>query len=147
MLSSKEQAPVLAKAPHEPSGRQDRSRHREGDNPRSGRRQAGTNNTEPPQPPSGRLLTIKEVMARMRMGRSTIYRMINAGKFPPPIKNPAGVNLWPESVIEEQVRLMIERDGVKKPTKRKAPGSWKPGAKPDGPSDAKAPDDEKEPKE
>ena len=51
-----------------------------------------------------KLLTLEEVMNCVSMTKSTIYRYINKGEFPPPIKmdstNPASASMWRESDVE-----------------------------------------------
>lgn len=51
-----------------------------------------------------KLLTLEEVMDCVSMTKSTIYRYINKGEFPPPIKmdstNPASASMWRESDVE-----------------------------------------------
>ena len=47
------------------------------------------------------LLTRREVEAEVGLSRSTIYRMIEAGTFPPPRRISAGTVRWPRSEIEK----------------------------------------------
>jgi len=51
-----------------------------------------------------KLLTLEEVINCVSMTKSTIYRYINKGEFPPPIKmdstNPASASMWRESDVE-----------------------------------------------
>ena len=50
-----------------------------------------------------KLLKLKEVMDCVHMTKSTIYRYINKGEFPSPIKmdstNPASASLWRETEV------------------------------------------------
>lgn len=46
------------------------------------------------------LLTRREVEAEVGLGRSTIYRMMDAGKFPRPRRISPGTVRWPRSEIE-----------------------------------------------
>ena len=49
------------------------------------------------------LMTLKQVMDCVHMTKSTIYRYINKGEFPSPIKmdstNPASASMWRESDV------------------------------------------------
>lgn len=47
------------------------------------------------------LITRREVEAECGIGRSTIYRMIEAGKFPRPLRIGARCVRWPRSQIEQ----------------------------------------------
>lgn len=50
-------------------------------------------------PRSGRLLSRPEVEAETRLSRSTIYRQVDAGKFPRPIRVGIRAVAWWESDI------------------------------------------------
>lgn len=79
-----------------------------------GERQHGQNQRGPPAAAKGKLLSIKEVAARLNMGTSTIYAKVRLGKFPAPFKNLSGLNVWRESVIDQHVeQLEAERPGEK----------------------------------
>ncbi|MYL00803.1 MAG: AlpA family phage regulatory protein [Gammaproteobacteria bacterium] len=47
-----------------------------------------------------RLLTLTEVMERLTLGRTAIYKMIRAGKFPAPLKIGERASRWPADVVE-----------------------------------------------
>lgn len=47
------------------------------------------------------LLTISEVGARVRLAKPTIYKLMNRGLFPRPIRVGAARVFWPESDIED----------------------------------------------
>lgn len=47
------------------------------------------------------LLTRRDVEAECGIGRSTIYRMIEAGTFPRPLRIGARCVRWPRSTIEQ----------------------------------------------
>lgn len=51
------------------------------------------------------LLTLDEVCALVKLGKSTIYRMVKAGDFPQPKKLPTGTIRWTRGSI----RRWIER--------------------------------------
>lgn len=45
-------------------------------------------------------LVITELMAELHISRSTVYRLIHAGKLDPPTQV-LGKSVWPRSVVEE----------------------------------------------
>lgn len=49
------------------------------------------------------LLRLADVKARTKLGRTTIYRRIAAGTFPPSIRLSAGLVAWYESDIDAWV--------------------------------------------
>lgn len=49
--------------------------------------------------PPDRLLKLSDVLPRMSVGRSTLYRMIDRGEFPPPRKFGAAAR-WRESEVQ-----------------------------------------------
>lgn len=49
------------------------------------------------------LLRLREVMARTKLSRTTIYRRIAAGNFPPSIRLSVGLVAWYESDIDAWV--------------------------------------------
>jgi len=53
-------------------------------------------------PASGGLITIKEIRALTKLGRSTLYRMMDDGSFPAPTKIGRSVR-WPRAVIDEWI--------------------------------------------
>lgn len=56
-----------------------------------------------------KLLRLPEVAKRVRLGKSTIYSMINSGRFPVPLKQGGG-NFWLDAEIDAYLqRLMAER--------------------------------------
>ena len=56
-----------------------------------------------PTPPPGRLIRRKELEDRIGLARSTIYRMMNKGEFPKPVKIGRRAVAWPESEIERWI--------------------------------------------
>ena len=48
-----------------------------------------------------RMLRPTEVMARTGLSRTTIWRRVRAGKFPPPVVLGEQSIGWPESIIDE----------------------------------------------
>ena len=47
-----------------------------------------------------RLLDVKEVCRRLNVSRSTLYKMIAAGQFPPPLRLPGGAPRWREDDVD-----------------------------------------------
>ncbi len=45
-----------------------------------------------------RLLTLREVLTQTGMSRATLYRRIEEGRFPPPVKN-GRTSRWPASEV------------------------------------------------
>lgn len=39
-----------------------------------------------------------------------IWRLVREGKFPKPVKIGAGRNLWPDTVIDEYIRSLMQED-------------------------------------
>jgi prophage regulatory protein len=50
---------------------------------------------------SNRFLRIKEVMQKVGLSRSQVYRLIQAGMFPSPFKIGSRVSVWSESLVSE----------------------------------------------
>jgi len=48
-----------------------------------------------------RLLKIKTVVERTALSRASIYRQINEGRFPAPVKIGARAIAWPESIVSQ----------------------------------------------
>ena len=59
---------------------------------------------------SDRLLTRPEVESRCGIARSTIYRLMRAGKFPEPLRVGPRAVRWPASEIEEWLAERPRRD-------------------------------------
>ena len=55
------------------------------------------------------LITIKDVRALTKLGRSTLYRLMDDGAFPPPMRIGRSVR-WPKSVIDEWIATRAEVD-------------------------------------
>ena len=53
---------------------------------------------EPPMLPE-RLIKLDEVIRRVGLGRSMIYRLISQGKFPAPYKLSPGASRWSEQDV------------------------------------------------
>ncbi|MCY4397605.1 MAG: AlpA family phage regulatory protein [Rhodospirillaceae bacterium] len=51
-----------------------------------------------------RMVPIRRVAELTGLHRTTIYRLIKKGKFPPPYKVGERASRWPENVIREWVR-------------------------------------------
>lgn len=64
----------------------------------------------PSSPSQAGLITIKDVRELTKLGRSTIYRLMDDGSFPNPKKIGRSVR-WPKTVIDEWVAAQGEGDG------------------------------------
>ncbi len=51
------------------------------------------------EPPEDRVLSYAEVMQKTRLSRTTIWRLIRAEKFPPPIQLSANCIGWSQRVV------------------------------------------------
>ena len=58
---------------------------------------------------SNRLIRIKDVMDRTGLARSTVYKYINLGQFPQPIKLGTRAVAWVEHEVEAWICESIER--------------------------------------
>ena len=56
------------------------------------------------------ILRIQDVIAVTRLSRSTIYRLIQAGKFPKPIKLTERASGWRYEAVEQWLRGCSCRD-------------------------------------
>jgi len=63
-----------------------------------------------------RFMRLPEVVARVGMKRSTIYRRIQAGEFPAPRKLAVNISAWPESAIDAWVAQMMESTDPSSPS-------------------------------
>lgn len=54
------------------------------------------------------ILRLTDVKARSGLGRSTIYRRIREGTFPPPVRLGARAVGWVESEVEDWLTSRIE---------------------------------------
>lgn len=50
---------------------------------------------------------LPDLMARRRQGRSTIYRLINVGLLPPPVKLGLNSSAWPAHEVDAIDRVLI----------------------------------------
>lgn len=48
-----------------------------------------------------KFLRLPEVKSAVGMSRSQIYRLIQMGEFPKPVKIGARVSVWPDTVVKE----------------------------------------------
>ncbi|NIC39427.1 AlpA family transcriptional regulator [Halomonas desiderata] len=55
-----------------------------------------------------KLIRLKEVMDRTGLGRSTVYKYMNLGLFPKPIKLGTRAVAWVESEVVAWIQLGIE---------------------------------------
>lgn len=60
-------------------------------------------------PPVDRLLSTREVLDRVNMGHTTLYRRIGDGTFPRPVRH-GQANLWRESTITSWMNGLKEAD-------------------------------------
>jgi prophage regulatory protein len=63
-------------------------------------------------PAPDRLLSTKEVLARVRIGQTTLYRRLRQGRFPLPVRH-GDANLWRESTINAWIAGLPEH-GVRR---------------------------------
>ncbi|WP_201745005.1 helix-turn-helix transcriptional regulator [Aidingimonas lacisalsi] len=59
-----------------------------------------------------KLIRIKDVMDRTGLARSTVYKYINEGKFPKPIKLGTRAVAWVEDEIDTWIQESIERRDI-----------------------------------
>ena len=53
-----------------------------------------------------KLLTVKDVADQLAVSRSTVYKMLDGGVFPPaPIRLPNGGPRWPQEAVDEWVEV------------------------------------------
>ncbi|MCY4122260.1 MAG: helix-turn-helix domain-containing protein [Acidobacteria bacterium] len=50
-----------------------------------------------------KLLTVREVALRLNISRSTFYKMLQAGEFPPAPYRVRGRPRWPESLVDSWI--------------------------------------------
>lgn len=60
--------------------------------------------------PDERLLRLPEVVARLGVGRATIYSWIKQGKFPEPVKL-GKASCWPWSVVRRVIETGVNLEG------------------------------------
>lgn len=65
-----------------------------------------------------RAITISELVNKVSLGRSTIYRLIDEGKFPKPFQLVPNRNAWIEEDID---RWLAEKSGRALPTLQPEP--------------------------
>lgn len=58
-----------------------------------------------------RFLRLPEVLHRVGLSRSTLYRMIKAGAFPDQVKVTARTSAWPESAVSGWMAERLQRTG------------------------------------
>lgn len=58
-----------------------------------------------------RFLRLPDVMTRVGLSRSQIYRMIQSGEFPAPFKIGTQVSVWADNEVTEWQREVLERAG------------------------------------
>lgn len=70
------------------------------------------NASHPPLDPAHRsaerLIRIGAVAARIGLSRATIYRMVEAGKFPAPVRITSRCIAWPESAVNDWVSVRLK---------------------------------------
>ena len=55
-----------------------------------------------------RLLRLPDVVDRIGLQKSALYKMIRAGDFPAPIKIANRTSVWPERAVDEWIAQRIE---------------------------------------
>lgn len=60
-----------------------------------------------------RLIRIGCVSTRIGLSRATIYRLVEAGKFPAPIRITSRCIAWPESAVNEWIAARLGDRGGK----------------------------------
>lgn len=58
------------------------------------------------------LLRLNEVLQRVKLGKSTVYKMISRGEFPAPKQLTANRSVWLESDIEQWLEYRLARGDV-----------------------------------
>ena len=58
-----------------------------------------------------RFLRLPDVRSRVGLSRSQIYRLIQEGAFPPPVKIGGQVSVWPDNEISAWQRAALEKAG------------------------------------
>ena len=53
--------------------------------------------------PLAQLVTVKEVLSTTKINRSTLWRMVQDGRFPPPIRISERCIRWPENQVNEWI--------------------------------------------
>lgn len=61
--------------------------------------------------PENELMKLNEVIAAVRYSKASIYRLINDGKFPKPIKLGGRSVFWVRTQIQNFIKEQIEKDG------------------------------------
>ena len=61
--------------------------------------------------PENELMKLNEVIAAVRYSKASIYRLINDGKFPKPIKLGWRSVFWVRTQIQNFIKEQIEKDG------------------------------------
>ena len=56
-----------------------------------------------------KLLKIYEVSSKTRFCHSQIYKMVQRGEFPQPIKLSERSSVWPEDIVESWIQSRIEQ--------------------------------------
>lgn len=65
------------------------------------------------QPAGERLLRLNDVMARLGVGRSSIYELVRRGELCQPVKLGVRASAWPASAIDRFIaeRIRASREG------------------------------------
>lgn len=64
-------------------------------------------------------LQLQEITQRLGLSRSTIYKLISAGEFPPPVKLTRRASRWRASEVDAFVAMRSDR-----PSDARASVSW-----------------------
>lgn len=53
------------------------------------------------------MLTAQDVIATLRCGRSTFYKKISDGVWPPPVKMGERISRWPRNEVESMIAIHV----------------------------------------
>jgi len=59
-------------------------------------------------PPPQRLIRVKEVLFKLGVGKSTLYRMLANGDFPQPTELTPNWRAWPEHVVDDWIAARVQ---------------------------------------
>lgn len=65
-----------------------------------------------------RFLRLRDVVAKVGLGRTTIYRMIQEGRFPPPVHPTSNTAVWPMSDLDAWIGQVKQASAEKRAVAR-----------------------------
>ncbi len=65
-----------------------------------------------------RFLRLRDVMEKVGLGRTTIYRMIQEGRFPPPVHPTSNTAVWPMSDLDAWIGQVKQASAEKRAAAR-----------------------------